>query len=53
VDADVFEKYRIKTYHEAGFKPYVIAAMMFTSKFENPGEVLNQILNRGTKRVGL
>jgi len=53
VTEDVFEKYRIKTYHEAGFKPYVIAAMMFTSKFEKPGEVLNQILNRGTKRVGL
>lgn len=53
VKADVFEQYRIRTYLEAGFKPYVIAAMIFTNKFENPGDVLQQILNRGTKRVGM
>lgn len=53
VNADVFEKYRIRTYLEAGFKPYIIAAMMFTNKFENPSEVLNNILKRNTKRVGI
>jgi len=52
VNADVFEKYRIKTYLEAGFKPYVIAAMMFTNKFKNPSEVLSNILKRDRKRVG-
>jgi knotted carbamoyltransferase YgeW len=52
VNADVFEKYRIKTYLEAGFKPYIIAAMMFTNKFEKPSEVLSNILKRNTKRVG-
>jgi knotted carbamoyltransferase YgeW len=52
VNADVFEKYRIKTYLEAGFKPYIIAAMMFTNKFENPSEILQQILKRNKKRVG-
>lgn len=52
VNADVFEKYRIKTYLEAGFKPYIIAAMMFTTKFEKPSEVLQNILKRNTKRVG-
>ncbi len=52
VEGEVFEKYRIKTYLEAGFKPYIIAAMMFTNKFENPSEVLNNILKRNTKRVG-
>ena len=52
VDGDVFEKYRIKTYLEAGFKPYIIAAMMFTNKFEKPSEVLDNILKRNTKRVG-
>lgn len=51
VNADVFEQYRIKTYLEAGFKPYIIAAMMFTYKFENPGAVLKQILNRDRKRI--
>jgi len=51
VNADVFEKYRIKTYHEAGFKPYVIAAMMFTNKFKNPAAVLKQLVEHGRKRV--
>ncbi len=51
VEAEVFEKYRIKTYQEAGFKPYIIAAMMFANKFENPGAVLQNILEEGQKRV--
>ncbi len=51
VSKDVFEKYRIPTYVEAGFKPYIIAAMMFTNRFENAPEVLQKILERGTKRV--
>lgn len=51
VNADVFEKYRLKTYHEAGFKPYIIAAMMFTYKFKNPSAALKQILDRERKRV--
>ncbi len=53
VNGDVFEKYRIKTYLEAGFKPYIIAAMMFTNKFEKPNKVLDNILKRDRKRVGL
>jgi knotted carbamoyltransferase YgeW len=51
VDGDVFEKYKIKTYLEAGFKPYIIASMMFTNKFEKPSEVLDNILKRDKKRV--
>ena len=53
VTADTFEKFRIKTYHEAGFKPYIIAAMMFTNKFKNPAKTLKKILKRGLKRKGL
>ncbi|MFP4023500.1 MAG: knotted carbamoyltransferase YgeW [Thiohalospira sp.] len=52
VNAEVFEKYRIRTYLEAGFKPYIIAAMMFTNKFENTSEILNKILQRDKRRVG-
>jgi knotted carbamoyltransferase YgeW len=52
VSADTFEKYRIKTYLEAGYKPYIIAAMMFANRFGNPGEVLKNILERNRKRVG-
>lgn len=51
VEARVFEKYRIKTYHEAGFKPYIIAAMMFANRFKNPVAVLQGILDSGAKRV--
>ncbi|MFK5855556.1 MAG: knotted carbamoyltransferase YgeW [Bacteroidota bacterium] len=51
VEGDVFEKYRIKTYHEAGYKPYIIAAMMFANKFENPAEVLTKIFNKKIKRT--
>lgn len=52
VSAAAFEHHRINTYLEAGYKPYVIAAMMLTNRFENPGEVLNEILIRNRKRVG-
>ncbi|MCJ7820019.1 MAG: knotted carbamoyltransferase YgeW [Bacteroidales bacterium] len=52
VSAAAFEHYRISTYREAGFKPYIIAAMMFTNRFANPGEVLKEILVRSRKRVG-
>lgn len=52
VSAAAFERHRINTYREAGFKPYVIAAMMLTSRFANPGEVLGDILERNRKRAG-
>ncbi len=36
VEKSVFERYRIHTYQEAGYKPFVIAAMIFLSKIKNP-----------------
>jgi len=51
VTADVFEKHRIATYIEAGFKPYIIAAMMFANKFDNPGQTLNSLLDKAQRRV--
>jgi len=51
VSKNVFEKYRIPTYVEAGFKPYIIAAMMFTNRFENIPEVLEKILEQNRSRV--
>jgi knotted carbamoyltransferase YgeW len=53
VNGDVFDKYRIKTYLQAGYKPYVIAAMMFTNRFENPSQVLKQMMNRNRMRFGV
>jgi len=53
VSADTFERYRIETYREAGFKPYVIAAMMLTNRFENPAEILADIIKQNRRRVGV
>ena len=36
VAADVFEKYRIATYREASFKPFVIAAMIYLARVKAP-----------------
>lgn len=50
VSAEVFEKYRIETYKEAGYKPYIIAAMMLSNRFKDPGRVLSELLKKGAKR---
>ncbi len=51
VAASVFERYRIETYKEAGYKPYIIAAMILNNKFSNAAEVLESLYNAGKKRV--
>ena len=51
VDASVFERYRVPLYKEASYKPYVIAAMILLSKFENPVELLKELEEKGTERV--
>ena len=51
VSKEAFERSRIDTYKEAGFKPYIIAAMMLTNRFAIPGEVLLNIMERNRKRV--
>lgn len=51
VTNEIFDRYRIETYKEAGWKPYVIAAMMLTSKFKNPDKALQQMLFNANKRV--
>ncbi|MCR6514644.1 MULTISPECIES: knotted carbamoyltransferase YgeW [Clostridium] len=51
VEASVFDRYRDELYKEASFKPYVIAAMIFLSKMENPEEVLEKLEKRNTERV--
>ncbi|GFR36041.1 knotted carbamoyltransferase YgeW [Thermobrachium celere] len=50
VSAEVFEKYRVELYKEAGYKPYIIAAMIFLSKVENPIETIEKIINNGKPR---
>ena len=48
VEASVFERYRVSQYTQAGYKPYIIAAMIFLSKFKNPAEKLAELVDRGT-----
>jgi knotted carbamoyltransferase YgeW len=51
VAGSVFEKYRIQTYKEAGFKPFVIAALVFLTRMQNPVSRIEQIMTRGTERA--
>ena len=51
VTAPVFERYRVPLYKQAGFKPYIIAAMMLTNRFENPAVTLKMMLERKSPRI--
>ena len=44
VAASVFERYRLHTYQEAGYKPFVIASMIFNSKIADPASKLLSFL---------
>jgi len=46
VSAEVFEQYRIPTYHEASYKPFIISALMFLTRVQNPGRKLEEIVSR-------
>ncbi len=50
VSKDVFEKYRLATYAEASYKPFVIAAIMFLTRMQNPAEKMKQMLEKNTNR---
>ncbi|WEM41289.1 knotted carbamoyltransferase YgeW [Photobacterium sp. DA100] len=51
VEESVFEKYRIATYKEASWKPYIIAAMILNRKYQEPGHILQELLDDAKKRV--
>ena len=51
VAASVFDRYRIETYKEAGYKPYMIAAMILTSRFPNVPELLEKLIEKDRKRI--
>jgi knotted carbamoyltransferase YgeW len=44
VSQDVFEKYRLATYQEASYKPFVIAAMIFLGRIQEPFAVLRKLI---------
>lgn len=51
VSASVFEKYRIPTYKEAGYKPYIIAAMMLTNRMEDVVGTIGELMGYPMERV--
>ena len=52
VAASVFERYRIPTYIQAGFKPYIIAAVMLAARFQDPVKLLRAQKRRAVPRAG-
>jgi knotted carbamoyltransferase YgeW len=50
VAASVFDRYRTPLYKQAGFKPYIIASMIFLSKVKNVPETIDLILNKRLPR---
>jgi knotted carbamoyltransferase YgeW len=52
VSADVFEKYRIATYFEARYKPYIIASMIIFSRFRDPVSLVDYLYRNNNRRAG-
>ncbi|MEG0903238.1 MAG: knotted carbamoyltransferase YgeW [Lachnospiraceae bacterium] len=48
VDSSVFERHRTSLYKEASYKPYIIAAMIFLSRFADPAAILQ---NRNQQHI--
>jgi knotted carbamoyltransferase YgeW len=51
VDASVFDRYRTPLYKQASFKPYIIAAMIFLAKFQDPAGLLAKLEAEAKPRV--
>ncbi len=50
VEKSVFDRYRELLYREAGFKPYIIAAMMLLSKVKDPIATFEKLLEEDNPR---
>ena len=50
VEASVFDRYRKPLYKQASFKPYIIAAMIFLAKVQDPAKALEELEERGKNR---
>ncbi len=51
VAASVFERYRLKTYHEASYKPFVIAAMIMLARVGEPLDALQWLVHDAPPRL--
>lgn len=51
VSREVFERYRLETYREASWKPFVIAALIFLTRVPDPQAALRRLAEPGTPRI--
>jgi knotted carbamoyltransferase YgeW len=51
VAASVFERFRTPLYRQAGWKPYIIASMILTSRMPDAHAALSTLLDRAESRV--
>lgn len=51
VAKSVFDRYRLDTYREAGWKPYIIAAMILLSRHDDPTAALRKLVETQRLRV--
>jgi knotted carbamoyltransferase YgeW len=51
VAASVFERYRLATYQEAGYKPFIIASLMFLTRIKEPVEVIERLVKKSMPRM--
>jgi len=51
VSKDVFERYRLETYREASWKPFVIAALIFLTRLLSPLESLRRLAESAPPRI--
>jgi len=50
VAASVFDRYRTPLYKQASYKPYIIAAMIFLAKVDDPALMLQKLENKARVR---
>lgn len=51
VQASVFDRCRAPLYQQAGYKPYIIAAMIFLSRVDHAADKFADLLRRGVPRL--
>ena len=51
VSRDVFERFRLETYREAVWKPFVIAALIFLTRVPDAQTALRRLAESGTPRI--
>jgi knotted carbamoyltransferase YgeW len=51
VAAGVFERFRVPLYRQAGWKPYVIAAMILAARIADPAGALDALVHQGAPRM--